>query len=69
MAKTLPITSNYSDDGCMLNPLSMKNDQHQMSPCSINTQIKRECNENQGHDHQIEIATCMIFNKFSQLVP
>ena len=47
--------------------LSPKSDQHQISPYSINTEIKREGNENQGRDHQIDVA--MIFNKSSQLVP
>ena len=49
----------------VINPFSPKSDQHQISPYSMITSIKREGNENQGHDHQIEIA--MIFNKFFQL--
>ena len=42
------------------NPLSPKCHQHKISPYNIYTCIKREGNENKGHDHQIEML--MIFN-------
>ena len=49
---------------CLLcNPLSPKSDQHQISPYSINTYIKREGNENQGHDHQMEIPRCELYSQ------
>ena len=44
-------------------------DRPQISPYGIETSIRREGNENQRHDHQAEIATCMIYYKFSKLVP
>ena len=34
-----------------LNPLSPKNDQHQISPCNINAFVKQSGHENYGHDH------------------
>ena len=37
-----------------MNPLSPKSDQHQISPNSINTLIRREGNENQGHNQQTD---------------
>ena len=39
-----------------VNPLSSISDRHQISPYSTNTSIKREGNENQGNDHQMEFA-------------
>ena len=33
------------------NPLSLKSDQHQISPCNINALQNRDGHEKYGHDH------------------
>ena len=49
----------HADALNIINPLSPKRDQHQISPCNINCFVKQSGHENYGHDHTRQI--CLIF--------
>ena len=50
MSLGLLVQMAYSMSNKIVNPLSPKSDQHQISPCNINA-LKDSGYENYGHDH------------------